>query len=191
MLRICAVLLILTSVALAQARKEFEVASIRQTADQPVGTGGAGVRIDGSQVRIGNLSLKDYVAIAYDMRVNQVVGPDWLSSVRYDIAAKLPEGSDRADVRPMLQSLLEDRFQLKAHHDMREFPVYVLEVAKTGLTVKETTPDGDPFARKQGALTVGAAGGNNGIAIDLGEGSFFNLTTSAIETRNLTMFTRS
>ena len=189
MLRNCFLLFLFVNVAFAQTRKEFEVASIRPTAEQPAGTAGAGLRLDGSQVRITNLSLKDYVAIAYDMRANQVVGPDWLESVRFDIAAKLPDGADQADVRPMLQSLLEDRFGLKAHGDMRDFPVYALEVAKTGLTVKETTPDGDAFARRQGALTLGAGGSSAGVSIDLGEGSFFNLGASTLETRNLTMFT--
>jgi uncharacterized protein (TIGR03435 family) len=189
MVRSCVALLVLVGLALPQTRKEFEVASIRITGDQPAGTAGAGLRVDGSQVRVANLSLKDYVGIAYGMRVNQVVGPEWLGSLRFDVAAKLPDGSDRADVGPMLQSLLEDRFQMKTHRDMREFPVYVLEVAKSGLTVKETTPDGDPFARNKGALTMGAAGSNAGVSIDLGEGSFFNLGESSLETRNLSMFT--
>src|SRR5436190_22913110 len=100
MVRSCFALLLLISVAFAQTRKEFEVASIRASAEQPAGTAGAGLRVDGSQVRVANLSLKDYVAIAYGMRVNQVVGPDWLESVRFDIAAKLPDNGDRADVGP-------------------------------------------------------------------------------------------
>ena len=33
---------------------------------------------------------------------------------------------------PMLQSLLEDRFQLKVHRETREIPVYALTIAKGG-----------------------------------------------------------
>jgi uncharacterized protein (TIGR03435 family) len=36
----------------------------------------------------------------------------------------------------MLQSLLEDRFQLKMHREMREEPVYELTVAKNGSKMK-------------------------------------------------------
>ena len=34
---------------------------------------------------------------------------------------------------PMLQTLLEDRFKLKIHHETREVPAYALTVAKGGL----------------------------------------------------------
>ena len=52
----------------------------------------------------------------------------------------------------MLQSLLEDRFQLKIHRETRELPVYALVAAKSGLKLpppKEgncvsPTPDAPP-----------------------------------------------
>jgi uncharacterized protein (TIGR03435 family) len=34
---------------------------------------------------------------------------------------------------PMLQAFLEERFQLKAHRETREMPVYALTVGKSGL----------------------------------------------------------
>jgi uncharacterized protein (TIGR03435 family) len=182
-------LLCFTSLAFGQARKEFEVASIRPATDQLTEAAGAGLHIDGSQVRIVNLSLKDYISIAYRMRINQIVGPDWLSAQRFDVAAKVPDGGVQADVLPMLQSLLEERFQMKAHREMREFPVYALEVAKTGLKVMPTTPDGDPFARRNGPLNLTGGGTSAGINIDLGEGSYFMLGETTVETKNLSMAT--
>ena len=182
------VALLVCMLTFVQARKEFEVASIRTTPDQTT-TVGAGLHIDGSQIRVVNLSLKDYIAMAYRLRGNQVVGPDWLGSLRFDVAAKLPEGAVQADVPQMLQALLEDRFQMKAHREMKEFPVYALEVTSAGLKVPQATPDGDAFARRNGALSLAAGGSEAGVSIDLGDGSFFQLGASAVETKNLSMTT--
>src|SRR4030081_3400752 len=102
------------TVALSQTspRPEFEVASIRPpapiTADVKVG-----VHIDGAQVSFTYVALKDLIQSAYKLKNYQVVGPDWVGSERFDIAAKLPAGADRDQVPAMLQSLLEDRFKMK------------------------------------------------------------------------------
>ena len=60
-------------------------------------------------------------------------GPSWLDSDRYRIDAK-PETAATPDMMrgPMLQALLEDRFQLKIHRASREVPAYALTVAKGG-----------------------------------------------------------
>ena len=44
---------------------------------------------------------------------------------------------------PMLQTLLEDRFKLKIHHEAREVPAYALTVAKGGPKLR---PTGGPDA---------------------------------------------
>lgn len=55
----------------------------------------------------------------------------------YQIAAKVPAGSTREDVKKMWQSFLEDRFGLKVHRETREVPVYELVVGKSGFKEKE------------------------------------------------------
>ncbi|SPE28423.1 hypothetical protein SBA3_1440008 [Candidatus Sulfopaludibacter sp. SbA3] len=54
-------------------------------------------------------------------------GPGWINSERYDIDAKA-EGTAKSGMTqgPMLQTLLEDRFELKIHHGTKEIPVYNL-----------------------------------------------------------------
>jgi len=61
-------------------------------------------------------------------------GPSWIDSDRYQISAKA-EGAVSRDVMngPMLQALLEERFQLRIHRETREVPIYALTVAKSGL----------------------------------------------------------
>jgi uncharacterized protein (TIGR03435 family) len=61
---------------------------------------------------------------------DQVVGPAWLRSSRYDIDAKIPAGTTSDQFRIMLQNLLAERFHVTVHHEMRDLPGYELTVAK-------------------------------------------------------------
>jgi uncharacterized protein (TIGR03435 family) len=61
-------------------------------------------------------------------------GPAWINSDLYQIDAKADGARGQGVMRgPMLQTLLEDRFKLKIHHETREVPAYALTVAKGGL----------------------------------------------------------
>ena len=72
-------------------------------------------------------------------------GPAWMDSERYSIEAKAERAVDRDMMQgPMLQIILEDRFQLKTHWETGERPVYALTVAKGGPKLK-------PF--KEGSCT--------------------------------------
>src|SRR5215813_690699 len=96
----------------AQTRLEFEVASIKPASDQ-VQQVAAGLHIDGAQVALNYFSIKDIVGIAYRVKPNQIIGPDWLTGQRFTIAAKLPDGASQDQVPQMLQSLVTERFQMK------------------------------------------------------------------------------
>ena len=80
------------------------------------------------------------------LRQHVIGGPAWIDTDRFDIEAKV-EGDSRAipaaEVWRMVQSLLEDRFKLKAHRETRELAVYNLVVAKGGLKMK-LSPDQTP-----------------------------------------------
>jgi uncharacterized protein (TIGR03435 family) len=174
--------------AFAQAHPQFEVASIKPASEQ-IQQLGVGLRIDGSQVRLASLSLKDDIAIAYRLRLDQIVAPDWLSSQRFDIAAKLPEGSPQSQVPEMLQALIADRFQMKSHREMRDFPVYALGVAKSGMKMTALPPDPDLDNRAGQPINIAASGSGNGVGIDLGGGQLFTLGQTTLEVKRLTMST--
>ncbi len=93
-----------------------------------------------------NSSLESLIAFAYQINNFQFSGaPDWLHSERYDIEAKASEDLISAPMRSMLQALLEDRLQLKFHHETKEEAVYALLVGKTGKLQDEgecSTPPG-------------------------------------------------
>ena len=122
--------------------KEFDVASIKP--HKGGDDGNVGIQISpGGLFRANNVPLKEMLQIAYDLRPGQLAGaPKWVDSERYDIEAKMAEppapGPD--GLRPYMQSLLEKRFQLKSHREMREMQSYQLVQAKGGSKVKESDP---------------------------------------------------
>ena len=60
-------------------------------------------------------------------------GPSWIDSDRYTINAKA-EGRVNIEMLkgPMLQSLLQDRFMLKLHQEVKEIHVFELTAVKSG-----------------------------------------------------------
>jgi uncharacterized protein (TIGR03435 family) len=115
----------------AAPRPEFEVASIKLNKS---GDMRAMIRPSpGGRFTVTNIPLQFVITIAYRIKDFQLSGaPPWLASERYDIEAKA-EGNPNFDAMlPMVQTLLEDRLQLKFHHETKEVPVYALVVAKAG-----------------------------------------------------------
>jgi len=92
-----------------------------------------------------------YLCIAYAMADcgEQISGPGWMDSEKYDIDAKIPPGTSKAQYQKMLQNLLTERFKLVLHHATRLLPVYELVVAKDGPKFKESVP-------KESVLAPGA-----------------------------------
>ena len=126
----------------------FEVASIKPS--PPVtpelmrsGQMHIGVKIDKARADFGGLALTEYVARAYRVKSYQVSGPDELKE-RFDITAKLPEGANEDQVPEMLQTLLAERFGLKYHKEMKDFPVYALVAGKNGPKLTPKPADYDP-----------------------------------------------
>jgi uncharacterized protein (TIGR03435 family) len=184
LVRVVAAGLLLPLFSFAQVPKEFEVASIKPSTERPINQVVVGVKIDGSQARISYLSLKDYIGTAFRVRANQILGPDWLASRRFDIVAKIPEGASQADVPEMLQTLLIDRFHMKMRREMREFPVYALKVAATGLKLTESGPG---EANANGTVDISAGGNANALGINFGGGSSISMGSGTLEIKKLTM----
>lgn len=176
--------LFLPGAVAGQTRQTFEVASIRPSPPDAAQVT-IGVRITGTQLRISRWPLKEYLAMAYGVRPQQISGPDSISTL-YDISATIPAGISQDKIPEMLQALFADRFQMKAHLEKKEFPVYALEVAKDGLKIKEAAVD--PGAPAAAAVTnVQGSGANNGVTLDGGDGSTFTLANNRVEVRKMTM----
>ncbi|HUK32818.1 MAG TPA: TIGR03435 family protein [Vicinamibacterales bacterium] len=163
---------------------EFEVATVKKS--PPPGTENsvtAGIKMDGSQVRIGALALRDYIAMAYRVKVYQITGPDWMATERFDIAAKLPAGVKADQFPAMMQSLLADRFGLKFHREPKEMPVYALMVGKPPLKLKDSAVD--PTASAPNAVEVSGTGSAAGVAVNLGNGSSYTFAGGKFEARKI------
>ncbi len=135
-----ACLIVCMSAAPARAQvktAEFEVASVKLL-DQTVmpgrpdlsfvGTSGKIVKIAGNRITV-NGTLRTLIAAAYGVKDYQVTAaPDWGESLIYAVVAKTAGDAEptQEEIRPMLQSMLADRFQLKLRHETKELPVYPL-----------------------------------------------------------------
>jgi uncharacterized protein (TIGR03435 family) len=126
----------------APVRPGFEVASVKPAAD--CGNGRLGSPPSPGRLNMQCATLRDLIRAAWDTfangpnpqarRIPIQGGPGWVDSERYDIKASAAGGAFLVQMAgPMLQVLLEDRFNLAVHRETRELPVYLLTIAKTGL----------------------------------------------------------
>src|SRR6185436_8101273 len=179
-------LLVAASTAFAQAKPAFEVASIRPSADQVTGVR-VGFQATGSQVRVTGMSIKDYVGIAFGTRPQQIEGPEWIGSQRFDVVATIPDGVPSSQVTAMLRTLLEDRFQLKVHRESKDLPVYVLGVSKAGARLTESKPDPNATAEPAGTVNVSGGGNNTGVGVNIGGGRSFAVADNQVQIRGMQM----
>jgi uncharacterized protein (TIGR03435 family) len=140
-------------------KPSFEVISIKPSAPNPGGIRGGGAR--GDKYTMSGANLRMLLQNAYQRpstggplgQLQIIGGPNWIDSDRYDIQATADCSGgvlSREQVQLMVQSMLEERFQLKAHMETRELPIYNLVVAKDGPKLKVSEDQTPP--------TFGAAG---------------------------------
>ena len=96
---------------------------------------------DPSLATFENIDLFSLVTMAYGIQRYQLLAPDWLTTAKFDITARVPKGATTEQYRLMLQSLLAERFQLALHHDRKEIQMVELVVAKNGPKLKEAAVD--------------------------------------------------
>ena len=123
--------------AMAQTPAQFEVASVREnTLDDRIVTINVGPG--------GRFAARGYTLVLLMQRAfgvmdwNVTGGPDWIRTVRFDVAAKAETGRDITEkqLQPMLQRLLADRFKLRVHESTREIPGYALVAARGGAKIQ-------------------------------------------------------
>jgi uncharacterized protein (TIGR03435 family) len=125
-------------------KPSFEVASVKANTR----LGPSVLNKAGSRFVATALPLRPLIMEAYRVRDFQILGgPNWINDDQWDIEAKAApdiiltwtESENPYLAGPlarMLQSLIEDRFQLKFHRETKQLPVYELTVARGGPKLK-------------------------------------------------------
>jgi uncharacterized protein (TIGR03435 family) len=110
--------------------KAFEVASIRRSTSATPGGSSSRMQPGGSYTAT-NMTVQQLIAAASGIPTTRVFdGPGWVSSDRYDIAAKAVGNPTTEETGKLIQALLRERFNLSARVEQRELPVYALVMAR-------------------------------------------------------------
>lgn len=139
-----------SSSAPASAPHSFEVADVHVSPHvlRPFTDGG---NLNGDRFTLHQATMTDIIAAAYHLDSASVRGgPSWLDWDRYEITAKAPASTSDADLRLMLQALLEERFNLVVHNGSAPMPAYVLKGQAGKVKLKESEASGgDPSCEPQ------------------------------------------
>ena len=147
------VLLLLLTGAISPAQSPqpaFDVASVRPSQHEVGPDYNNQITYSPTGFTGRNVTLKRLIAEAWRCQLNQVTGPAWLDRNEYDVETRVPEGTSKEAISPMLRTLLADRFQLKQHSDTREMRVYELTAGRGGPKIHPV--------KAEAAVTAGGPG---------------------------------
>jgi uncharacterized protein (TIGR03435 family) len=93
-----------------------------------------------------NVTLRDLIRDAYGVSNARISGgPDWMTSTRYDVAARASFTPSAEEMALLVRNLLTERFALKVHPEKRDLPVYLLSPSRDdgrrGPRLSPTTAD--------------------------------------------------
>ncbi len=144
--KIIGLAMLLACLAAAQTGPRFEVASVKKTeGGGPPGDIPHNMDNSPGHLTMRNVPLRYCLEWAYSLQDYEIEGPEWIKAdERYDIFAKAPGPATDEEMRPMLQALLLERFQMKIHRQTREMQAYVLSPGKGPAKVKDSAADSQP-----------------------------------------------
>ena len=135
----------------SEADVKFDVTSVKKSG--PPGQGITPFRLQAGRFSVGQMNVTSLITLAYGVQRFQLVGgPGWINTDRFDINAvaedvppqPTPPGTPNR-MQLLVRSLLEDRFGLVVHNEMRELPVSYLVMAredrKPGERLRPSTVD--------------------------------------------------
>lgn len=187
-----AVLFSMTALTMGQqSEPTFEVASIKEnkSGDNRVYMN----VLPGGRLVATNIPLDALVAGAYGgvtpLPPNRVVMPAaWTgpTAPRFDLEAKPAREFAQAELLTAVRHLLEDRFKLVAHHEMREQPGYALLVDRADRALGPRMKRSDVDCTDPGQMTAKDADGTARCGIRGRAGSAIGRNTMAVLARFLT-----
>ena len=131
-LLVLATIVLLPAILIAQTdpRPSFDVVSIKPNRTNQ----GIPVVVfqPGGRVIAANVSVWQVMLVAYGLESVQLLNvPDWATTERFAIEARINDDTSSATVRLMLRSMLADRFAVTVHTERRELPIFALKMARS------------------------------------------------------------
>jgi uncharacterized protein (TIGR03435 family) len=127
----------------------FEAASVKPHKD--TGKRDRTRSIEPGRITVVDASLGEFISFAYDVKRYQISGPDWIVNDRnadtYNVIATTGKAASVPEIKRMLQTLLAERFHLSLHREVKELPVFALQIAKGGPKFKEPGDGGENTVR--------------------------------------------
>ncbi len=131
------------TVASAPATAKFEVADVHPSPPQRDLASSPGV-IYGDRYIAREVPMTELISAAYGIDSDNVQGgPNWVEFDRFDVVAKVPPATSKANLQLMLQSLLAERFGLKVHTGTRPLPAFMLTAVAGDSKLKKSDGKGD------------------------------------------------
>jgi len=145
-----------------QSKPVFEVASIKpylESSSNPLDFSGF-LSHPGGHFRVTGVSLKILLTYAYRLRDEQIVGgPAWISSALWEVSAKAEDSNIPATpptfdpavpdaMALMVQALIQDRFRLRSHREVKELPTYDLVINKGGPKIQKANDQTPPIPKQ-------------------------------------------
>jgi uncharacterized protein (TIGR03435 family) len=141
--------LALTAQIAAAQKPAFDVASVKK-AESGGPPGDIARNMDNSpgHFAMRNVPMRFALEWAYDLKDYEIQGPSWIAGdERYNIVATAP-GAANEQMRLMLRNLIDERFQMKSHWEVRDTQCYVLTRGKGEPKLKPA--EGEPSLGGQG-----------------------------------------
>jgi uncharacterized protein (TIGR03435 family) len=119
-----------------KAGLQFDVAVMKPTADRSLN--GLIVHLPAETgYRGANMPLMSYLTVAYQVRPDQISGPNWLTTDNFDMEGKAGRTCTADELHQMLEQLLVERFHITLHRETKLVPGYSLAVDKAGSKMAE------------------------------------------------------
>ena len=129
--------------AAAPTKAAFDVADVHASPPQRDLSSSPGV-IYGDRYIAREVPMTEMIAAAYGIDPDDVQGgPNWVEFDRFDVVAKVPPATSKANLQLMLQALLTERFGLKVHTGTQPLPAYILTAVASDSKLKKSDGKGD------------------------------------------------
>lgn len=136
-----------TATSATEPQPRFVIADVHASKTLPGYAGYSTVLRDGLYIS-RDATMLNLIEAAYGVQEDSIAGgPGWITNDRFDVVAKIPEGTTAQTANLMLQSLLAERFGLVVRNENSPQPRYVLSAGKVP-RLKPATGAGDPACQR-------------------------------------------